>query len=51
MTDTTITYDWQVSRLDCLPMAPEGADYVVTGAWAKKAITEASTESSIGLPL
>ena len=28
-----ITYDWQVSRLDCLPMAPEGADYVVTAHW------------------
>lgn len=33
MTDTTITYDWQVSRLDCLPAAPEGADYVVTAHW------------------
>ena len=30
VTDTTITYEWQVSRLECLPMAPEGADYVVT---------------------
>ncbi len=33
VTDTTITYDWQVSRLECLPMAPEGADYVITAHW------------------
>ena len=28
---TTIT--WNISRLDCLPQAPEGADYVVTAHW------------------
>jgi hypothetical protein len=24
---------WRVSQLDCLPEAPEGADYVVTAHW------------------
>ena len=33
MTESTVTYVWQVSRLDCLPQAPEGADYVVTAHW------------------
>jgi hypothetical protein len=33
LTDTTMTYDWQISRLDCLPTAPEGTDYVVTAHW------------------
>jgi hypothetical protein len=28
---TTIT--WVISQLDCLPQAPEGADYVVTAHW------------------
>jgi len=28
---TTIT--WNISQLDCLPQAPEGADYVVTAHW------------------
>jgi hypothetical protein len=28
---TTIT--WNISQLDCLPQAPEGADYVVTVHW------------------
>jgi len=28
---TTIT--WNISHLDCLPQAPEGADYVVTAHW------------------
>ena len=28
---TTIT--WNISRLDCLPQAPEGADYVVVAHW------------------
>ena len=33
MTESTVTYVWQVSRWDCLPQAPEGADYVVTAHW------------------
>ena len=33
MTESTVTYVWQVSRLDCLPQAPEGTDYVVTAHW------------------
>ena len=33
MTESTVTYVWQVSQLDCLPQAPEGADYVVTAHW------------------
>ena len=28
---TTIT--WTISQLDCVPQAPEGADYVVTAYW------------------
>ena len=28
---TTIT--WNISQLDCVPQAPEGADYVVTAHW------------------
>lgn len=28
---TTIT--WNISQLNCLPQAPEGADYVVTAHW------------------
>ena len=28
---TTIT--WNISALDCVPQAPEGADYVVTAHW------------------
>lgn len=28
-----MTYDWIIERLDCLPSAPEGADYVVTAYW------------------
>ena len=28
---TTIT--WTISQLDCVPQAPEGADYVVTAHW------------------
>ncbi len=28
---TTMT--WNISQLDCLPQAPEGADYVVTVHW------------------
>ena len=28
---TVIT--WNVSQLDCVPQAPEGADYVVTAHW------------------
>ena len=28
-----ITYDWMIERLDCLPTAPEGADYVVAAYW------------------
>jgi hypothetical protein len=29
--NTVIT--WNISRLDCLPQSPEGADYVVTAHW------------------
>lgn len=29
---TTIT--WNISQLDCVPQAPEGADYVVTAHWS-----------------
>ena len=28
---TVIT--WNISQLDCVPQAPEGADYVVTAHW------------------
>jgi hypothetical protein len=28
---TVIT--WSISQLDCIPQAPEGADYVVTAHW------------------
>jgi hypothetical protein len=28
---TVIT--WSISQLDCVPQAPEGADYVVTAHW------------------
>jgi hypothetical protein len=27
------TFNWQVSRLDCIPQTPEGQDYVVTAHW------------------
>ena len=33
MTNATMVYSWEISRLDCLPQAPEGADYVVTAYW------------------
>ncbi len=29
-----ITYNWVISQLDCVPNAPEGADYVVTAHWS-----------------
>jgi len=29
---TVIT--WNISRLDCVPQTPEGADYVVTAYWS-----------------
>jgi hypothetical protein len=29
---TVIT--WNISQLDCVPQAPEGADYVVTAHWS-----------------
>ncbi len=28
-----ITYTWNISQLNCVPQAPEGADYVVTAHW------------------
>ena len=28
-----ITYTWSISQLNCVPQAPEGADYVVTAHW------------------
>ena len=27
-----ITYTWNISQLNCVPNAPEGADYVVTAS-------------------
>ena len=27
------TITWNISQLDCVPQAPEGADYVVTAHW------------------
>ena len=29
-----ITYTWNISQLNCVPQAPEGADYVVTAHWS-----------------
>jgi hypothetical protein len=29
----TTVITWNISRLDCLPQSPEGADYVVTAHW------------------
>lgn len=29
-----ITYAWVISALNCIPQAPEGADYVVTAHWS-----------------
>ena len=29
----TITYNWVITALDCVPSTPEGADYVVTAHW------------------
>jgi hypothetical protein len=28
-----IDYNWNISRLDCLPQSEQGADYVVTAHW------------------
>jgi len=28
-----ITYTWNISQLNCVPQAPEGADYVVVAHW------------------
>ncbi len=28
-----ITYNWVITTLNCVPNAPEGADYVVTAHW------------------
>ena len=28
-----ITYTWNISQLDCVPQAPEGADYVICCHW------------------
>lgn len=33
MTNVTIVYNWEISRLQCLSQAQEGADYVVTADW------------------
>jgi hypothetical protein len=27
------TFNWTISRLDCIPQTAEGADYVVTAHW------------------
>ena len=35
---TTIT--WNISQLDCVPQAPEGADYVVTAHWQCMGVEE-----------
>ena len=29
-----INYEWKISQLNCVPNAPEGADYVVTAHWS-----------------
>ena len=28
-----ITYTWSITRLDCLPEAPAGTNYVITAHW------------------
>ena len=35
---TVIT--WNISQLDCVPQAPEGADYVVTAHWQCMGVEE-----------
>jgi hypothetical protein len=43
---TVIT--WNISRLDCVPQTPEGADYVITAHWQCNGVDENYSGSVYG---
>jgi len=43
----TTVINWNVSQLDCLPQAPEGADYVVTAHWQCNGVDKDATEAAV----
>jgi hypothetical protein len=44
-----ITYDWNISQLDCIPDSDGRQDYVVTAHWHATARTEPTAAASTAL--